>query len=137
MKLKTWEVIKALTENPKLRFRNNSYSYLQVNKEDGSIVWTDKDGSNVGPKLERFILYSNGPCCDNLHIEWELVPQEVTFTEAFIAWQKGRTITVDRSSQEAGGDAIKGSYQRAKGNLDNPWFYAKDIIHAKWFIEAE
>lgn len=92
MKLKTWEVIKALTENPKLRFRNNSHSYVQINNEDGSIVWSNKDGSSVGPNLDRFILYSNGPCCDNLHIEWEIVHQEVTWQEAIQAWVDGKEV---------------------------------------------
>ncbi|MDA8221494.1 hypothetical protein [Desulfosporosinus sp.] len=80
--MKTWEIIKALTENPKLRFKNGLDSFIQISDEDGSIIWTDKEGRNVGSFPDRFILYSNGPCCDNLHIDWEPVPEPVDFMTA-------------------------------------------------------
>lgn len=90
--MKTWEMIKALTEDPKLRFKTGSNSFVQVNKEDGSIIWTNKDGSNAGSLVDRFILYSNGPCCDNLHIDWELMPREVSWQEALGAWINGSSV---------------------------------------------
>lgn len=67
---KTWEVIKMLSENPKLQFKN----------EDGHIITTEKVESH-------FLKYSNNKTeiniNNNLKLEakWELIQESVTFEE--------------------------------------------------------
>lgn len=86
LKIKTWEVIKALSENPKLKFANGCH-VLKISDITKRIVWDNKSGE------DPFIIFSNAPgAVDNLHIDWELVPEEVTWQEALEAWVKGESV---------------------------------------------
>lgn len=67
--------------------------------------------------------------------DWEKVRKEVTFMEAFTAWQKGEFITIDRSDPRGWDIPTKGVYQKEQGNMNNPWWYANDIAFGKWFID--
>lgn len=122
--IKTWEMIKALTENPKLRFKTGLNSFVQVNKEDGSIIWTNKDGSNVGSLVDRFILYSNGPCYDNLHIDWELVREPVPWQEALQAWIDGKEVIREMTGTSC---IFSKNNSFTVGRIE--------LIEGKWFIK--
>jgi hypothetical protein len=86
--MKTWEMIKELSENPKLKF-NNGIHKVKISDITKRIVWAYAD-----EKEEPFIIFSNAPgAVDNLHIEWELIPQEVPWQEALQAWLDGKTVS--------------------------------------------
>lgn len=77
--MKTWQMIKALTENPNYIFRN-AHNSVMISKISKRIVWVpDSDNEEESP----FIIYSSAPGgVDNLHIEWDLVQEPVDFMTA-------------------------------------------------------
>lgn len=75
---KTWEVIKALTESPKLRFKNNIGSIVTTSNDTNRIVWEKEEKE----KENDFVMFNRAVNCDNLHIEWTLVQQPISFMEA-------------------------------------------------------
>lgn len=84
--MKTWEMIKELTENPKLEFKNGIH-VVKISKTSGRVVWDNMDGE------DPFVIYNRAPGnVDNLHIDWELVPTEVTWQEAIQAWVDGKNV---------------------------------------------
>ena len=123
--MKTGEIYNHALTNPKAKFKSSEkgpFPEFEAHfNEVGKLV--------TGEGKDESLVYAP------YDMDWELVPREVTFMEAFEAWQKGNTIIVDRSSLSAGGDSLRGIYQRDKGNLDNPWWYARDIAYGKWFVE--
>lgn len=127
--MKTWEMIKALTENPKLKF-NNGIHKVKISDITNRIVWDYAD-----EKEDPFIMFSNAPgAIDNLHIEWELIPQEVTWQEAIQAWVDGREVyfTLNGSVRLYLDDCSH--YLRTLAQC-RP--ISKDeILKGKWYIES-
>ena len=75
--METWQMIKELTENPKLRFKNGLH-VVEISDKTKAIVWKSEDSEEA-----PFIIYSHsGSGVDNLHIEWEEVPEPVDFMTA-------------------------------------------------------
>ena len=125
--METWEMIKELTKNPKLKFRNGIDSIVKISDKTKTVVWVDEDGDE-----SPFILYSHAASVDNLHIVWELVPQEVTWQEAIQAWIDGKDFRIER-------DGI--TYEQANfcglGWFEgrNNWLYPKLFKEGKWYIK--
>lgn len=75
--MKTWEMIKELTENPNKRFRSLTDSSRReerkIAKSDGKVLIHINDGS-------RLVVYLNE--------EWEEVKQPVSFMEAVASGKK-------------------------------------------------
>lgn len=75
--METWEAIKALSENPKLKFVDELKCVVGICPDTGRVMWMN------GERKEDFIIYSNAPGnVDNLHINWELVREPVDFMTA-------------------------------------------------------
>ncbi|TGE35916.1 hypothetical protein E4K67_22635 [Desulfosporosinus fructosivorans] len=73
--MKTWEMIKELTENPKLKFKRLC---------DSRIFYCGNSG----------YLYREPGMSEVIGIDedWELISQEVTWQEAIQAWVDGKTV---------------------------------------------
>lgn len=95
--MKTWEMIKALEENPDLKFISQDGFIASVNQLNGMFILT-----NV-----------NNPCSPNGNIHlvrvdgsvyspdsWELIPQKVTWQEAIQAWLEGKEILIKHNGKE-------------------------------------
>lgn len=76
---KTWEMIKELTENPSKRFRDGLGDIVTTSKKTQRIVW---EISEDIPRESDFIMFNYAKNYDNLHIEWEEVPESVDFMTA-------------------------------------------------------
>ena len=113
--METWEMIKALSENQNAKFKNGINSIVKISDKTKTVVWVDEDGDE-----SPFIIYSNAPVVDNLHIEWELVRQEVDFMTAVNS-----------------GKRIK-SYLREEFHPVN-WYlkgyFSIEEVNGKWLIE--
>ena len=81
---KTWEVIKILMENPRLRFE------AKINKKKSN-MWIDTDGDLAMDVVKTAPDY---PITDNewLNAEWHLVETPVTWQEALQAWAEEKTV---------------------------------------------
>lgn len=128
MKLKTWEMIKALSENQNLKFASPIPSHIVMfNPISKRIEWL------IDGKYEDFILISNKECgIDNLHIEWELVRESVSWQEAFQAWADGKSVyvTLNGFIKQYIGD---GEYLKIK-NISRG-ISVDEITKGKWYIE--
>jgi len=130
----TWEVIKMLTENSKLKFGViPSYGSSKIPRciasisEGGSIVWGDSNDS---------IYLSEA----HIHYKWILMedePKQVPFIEAAQAFRDGKDIEVKYISL-CDGEAINRIFKQSstKGIMqinDVLTFYL--AIEGKWFIK--
>jgi hypothetical protein len=86
-KLKTWEMIKALTENPKLKFKSEDGHIASIFNTNLKLEYRDRGSAIVG---DISLLTEDGFKAD----EWELVPQSVTFTKAVEAAIGGKKPTI-------------------------------------------
>jgi len=86
-KLKTWEMIKALTENPKLKFKSEDGHIASIFRTNFQLEYRNHN-SNAGGNIR--LLTEGGFKAD----EWELVPQPVSFTEAVKAAIEGKRPTI-------------------------------------------
>jgi hypothetical protein len=82
----TWEAVKMLTEDPKLKFKlvGEETGYLTANSKElkhGFLCYADETKYPNSVLREISIEY-----------EWKLVPQEVPFIEAIKAFSRGKTI---------------------------------------------
>lgn len=115
--MKTWEMIKELTENPKRKYKRVSdgrkFESCSMKISDGQLV--DYYISGIA---------KNGSECISLNDEWELIPQEVLWQEALSAWVKGVSII-----RELGGTSCTFTKNTAFAVSRN------ELIHGKWYIE--
>jgi hypothetical protein len=129
--MKTWEMIKALSENPELKFKNNANSFVGVSKRlDHKIVWILENGREI----EDFVIYRHGSICNNIDIEWEKVPQPVDIITAVNSGKR-----IKPNSNEPFFQADWNCYQNALW-----WFrelggcrycMAVNIFNGQWLIE--
>ena len=121
--MRTWQMIKELTENPKLRFKNGLMSVVEIGDKTKAIVWKSEDNEEA-----PFIIYSHsGSGVDNLHIEWELVPEPVDFMTAV---NSGKRIKHEEwELYRELGDVLDILGGASDTNI-------ADKINGKWFIEC-
>ena len=121
--MKTWEVLKELTENPNKRFRLPSW-------EDGRYITATNTGLIVNEILELANV-------SRLKVDWEILPQEVTWQEALEAWANGKTV----KCTARGYDNIYQKYDVVDDcddsflldEVGNP-LDAYEILEGKWYI---
>lgn len=132
MALKTWEIVKALTENPKLKFR-------RIN--DGLVFTTEtkiRDGQPVSYYISKLIpLRSHESIL--VDDEWELVREPVSFMAAIQAFANGKTIRCEWDGLEHETSIYKPrSFPHDDATLkdqENGSICALEILNGKWYIE--
>jgi hypothetical protein len=115
MKCNLTQVIIALNENKKLKFKNGEFT-LWVNK-CGYLMLTDSLGHN------RYL--------NNIHIsdEWELIKEPVTFMDALKAYCEGKKIKVQCSD-------YSDCFIRESNEYDTFLRVPPTVIlKGKWYIE--
>ena len=131
--MKTWEMIKALTENPKLKFKSKDgytanvlNSLLKLEHErcyscvNGNIRLLDNDSYNAD--------------------EWELVPKPITFTEAVKVAIEGKKPTINLSGARYTLSAQKSvlseiGYWLSVTYEDDPAELSTGMIDGMWTVE--
>lgn len=130
--MKTWEMLKELTENPKAKFESYHGRVVAISDKTGRVVWLEENGEEA-----PFIIFSYGPGgVDNLHIEWKLVPQEVDFTTAVNAFNN--MVTIECSFLGIGEKRVyKPSVNRMRAMLDQHGtaVTSDEILNGKWYIK--
>lgn len=119
--MKTWEMVKALTENPKASFVPSQERENPVSLIDGVLCWTKKETPfqlNVRPKNPIGSITPSGTL---ENYDWELVRETVDFMTAINSRKRVRP---------------KGSYFDKYGFRSwIEWDLSLDIINGKWYIE--
>jgi len=116
-KYETWEAIKMITENSKLKFRQigefENNNYIELSNNDGHMVHINA--------------YKSGQCdSDFLNRQWTLVKEPVSFIEAIHAFKEGKTIkSVCNTSSD--------SY--SPDETDYMEITPEEILEGKWYIE--
>ena len=117
--MKTWEILKELTENPEKRFK------LQTWRE-GSFV----TATNTGMLINEI---SDVVKISRLDLNWEEVPQEVTWQEALKFWIDGGQIEVWRNDELK--YRSRRGYKLGVTKSDERYhFDRKDFTEGKWYI---
>jgi len=120
---KTWEVVKILMENPRLRFE------AKINKKKSN-MWIDTDGDLAMDVVKTAPDY---PITDNewLNAEWHLVETPVTWQEALQAWAEEKTVICKFND-------INEEYSETcfSNNYDTP-LTRYQILYGQWFIVPE
>jgi len=111
----TWEVIKALSENPKQEFAIITPSCSgNVLMRRGELVWKD---ANTRVQISDVVL----------RYKWQLVRTPVTWQEAIQAWLDGKTI---RCNMESGQDFELKPFEDGNTPIFNMCWLKKGV----WFI---
>lgn len=115
--MKTWEMIKMLTENPKLKFAD----------PEGNIAMIDQF------YVLRWQGQGNGrPVNINIrHENWQLVPEPVPVWEAIKAYMEGKTVTCWCKQKCKKADGCEYS----KTGSDPKDFCKAGILEGTWYIE--
>lgn len=121
--MKTWEMIKALTENPKKKFKSKCSNRTNV-KVNGvlNVVW--EEGKLDGEELTVA-----------LDAEWEEIQQPVPFMEAIEAYHNKKTIRCESEDFDTRyynpvvyiGAVIK--------DTTGIGITSHEILNGKWYIE--
>ena len=123
--MKTWEMIKALGENQNAKFKDGMNSIVKISDKTKTIVWVDEDGDE-----SPFIIYSNAPAVDNLHIEWELVRQPVGFLAAANSEKRFKPESWIFNPDD--------KFRRLYDNLEmfsGREYVQRKILNGKWIVE--
>jgi hypothetical protein len=84
-KYKTWEVIKAMTENKDLRFKyNTGYETGEIAVVRGDIRVVKCDGKPIDTHFELHTGF--------IGTKWELIQQPIPFMEAVKAYSEGKPV---------------------------------------------
>lgn len=130
-KYKTWEVIKMLEENPKLKFEaaEELGEEKTISIKNNRICWGGKD---------RFPLYV---LIGKKATEWTLVQEPVSFMEAVKAYGKGKTINCECQNDVFHYIPKYAEEDQANWNdlLANGEFQitSYEILNGKWYIEED
>lgn len=124
--MKTWEMIKELTENPKLRF---------VRTSDSRTFKTSSMKINDAEIIDYYVsgLAKSGSECIALKDDWELVREPVDFMTAVIAHEMGRTIKCD--SEGIGTRIYRPGFNNVLVDNSKAPITTHEIINGKWYIE--
>ncbi len=119
--MKTWEMIKELTENPEKKFRiknGERETYVTMRKGDGCnvIIWQGEYQSG-----QKFAVTDGKE-------EWEEVKQPVPWQEAIEAWANGHTVECHLNNYEI---KYKGDYLAGQ-NLNV--MRKSEILTGTWYI---
>ena len=96
--MKTWEMIKALTEDNKKKFKDSLDSVVGLN-EKGELCWLKISETSV----ENPVVFGKTFYWNNLDVEWKEVEQPVTWQEALEANSKGKRVRVETNSNRCKG----------------------------------
>lgn len=135
---KTCEVMKMLTENPKLKFvTNNGFEYTM--SVDGGYFYFevfDNNGEYVNPEK-----YAGGRFNGNVepNLVWTLVQEPVPFMEAAKAYHEGKAIRCEIECKAF-------TYKKSKynewlsmeaicGKAKYLGVSVKEILYGRWYIE--
>ena len=118
---KTWEVVKILMENPRLRFE------AKINKKKSN-MWIDTDGDLAMDVVKTAPDY---PITDNewLNAEWQLIETPVTWQEALQAWAEEKTVICKLND-------INEEYICFSNDYDTH-LTRYQILYGQWFIVPE
>lgn len=125
--MKTWEMIKEISENKEKKFKNSMGNIVGLNKT-GRLSWLEKGNNNGDP-----LVFGSCDAWPNLNIEWELVREPVDFMTAVKAFSEGKPVICESSSFG------KRRYNPTHGHTliddkDSSISY-QEIINGKWYIE--
>lgn len=128
--MKTWEMLKELTENPKKRFRLPSWG-------DGRYI----TAMGTGLIVNEIHKPAN---VNRLKVDWEMLPQEVPWQEAIEAWVNGKCVKSVLNQEEHIYNESQGfvsdQYYSLQDNSDvlATWSFhtltKEEILDAKWYI---
>lgn len=118
---KTWEVVKILMDNPRLRFE------AKINKKKSN-MWIDTDGDLAMDVVKTAPDY---PITDNewLNAEWQLIETPVTWQEALQAWAEEKTVICKFND-------INEEYICFSNDYDTH-LTRYQILYGQWFIVPE
>ena len=121
--MKTWDMLRELSENPLLKFKDNSGSVVGISDKTGRVVWLN------GDREDAFVIHSYAyGFVDNLHLDWELVPQEVTWQEAISAWLDGEAVACKYKGSEI---------TFLSGGINMALYVDKEKLkYGKWYIKS-
>ena len=117
--MKTWEMMKMLTENPELKFQYKSESgfYNTVCADNG---WLKGEYSYIN--------------C-NFNTEWEIIQEPVDFTTAIKTYQNGKTIKCEREKFRNNRYNIVFGEGNVIADNNGYGISAEEILNGKWYIE--
>lgn len=125
LKLKTWEMIKALSENPNqvfVRSGDNRRFKTSTKIEDGKIV-----------SYYVSDLHAIASECIALDDEWELVRESVDFMTAIKAFSEGKIIAC---KSYFGLRTYTSTFSKnALIDYQNASLTWQEILHGQWYIE--
>lgn len=121
---KTWEVVKILMENPRLRFE------AKINKKKSN-MWIDTDGDLAMDVVKTAPDY---PITDNewLNAEWQLVETPVTWQVALQAFIDGKRVKCICDV-----DFCDFNDNCCYFSLNQPDMCIHGLKHGQWFIVPE
>lgn len=137
-KYKTWEAIKMLTENPKLKFK-------LIEEESDALLEASGVLTADGTELRAgYLYYTNGTKYPRTAIgevsiedEWELVQQEVPFIEAIKAFSKGKTIyDIGNKKNIYNPNIVTDPCLSLVDRNDNP-ITSDEILNGHWYIKED
>jgi hypothetical protein len=117
--VKTGEIFTMALTNPKAKFKSIGQQFGDFAAHFNAVgKLVDKEGELVFPTYD---------------MDWELVPQEVTWQEALQVWVGGKTITCDLS--DATYRFTNGSdFRQFRDETENTLCKIQ-LINGKWFVE--
>jgi hypothetical protein len=119
--MKTWEMLKELTENPKKRFKRKNWEEVYICSKNGFIC--DSNG-------DRYGIYD---VMEDLDGGWEELPREVTWQEAIEAWINKERIEVWREGslvyRSTPGYKLGASEKNESYHLDR-----SDFAKGVWYV---
>jgi hypothetical protein len=127
-KYSSWEVVKALTENPKLIFEG----YIFKN----GIKTENKARVTVNENNEIWVLNYNKGCGFMTTDEWTLIQQPIPFIEAVQAYAEGKTVEYESKGYPV--ETYKNGTPHSR-MLNTKGFSPSvgDIKHGVWTVKEE
>lgn len=86
--MKTWEMVKALQENPRLKFKNKRAEGTIFVNESGYLVWDKDDQQELTLTFPGF----SKNCSGNINDGWEVVQEPVDFMPAVNSGKRMRPV---------------------------------------------
>lgn len=115
--MKTWEMIKELTENPEKKFKNKTNKVIAV-LPDADLYFPDEDYNYL-----------------SIDDEWEEVKQPVSWQEALEAWANGAAVKCEINDGSGFTLFYKGNLYPEDG--DEIALCSEEILKGTWYILDE